>query len=97
MKTRPDLDRNQKTIESVKRPLRSHGPGDPPEKTDKYKEFQRDSTTFINTLNVEQRFHPYIKSKYPLNMSLPPEKQKPESMTFYEDVKKGYSGEKYKK
>ena len=95
MKNRPDLERNQKTIESVKRPLKG-GPGDPPEKTPAYQEFQSDSTKFVNALD-EGYFHHDIKSKYPLNMSLPPEKQKPGSMQFYEDVKKGYSGEKYKK
>ena len=73
---------------------KKYSAGDPPKKTPAYKEFQSDSTKFVNALD-RGVYDTDIRSKYPLNMSLPPEQQKPGSMRFYEDVKKGYSGQKY--
>lgn len=65
------------------------------EKTSEYKEFQRDSANFVQGLQ-KGYIDSDIKAKYPLNMSLPPERQKPGSMKFYEEVKIGYSGKKTK-
>ena len=74
---------------------KKYSAGDPPEKSPAYKEFQSDSTKFVDSLD-KGYFHHDIKAKYPLDMKRPPSQQKPESMRFYEDVKQGYSGQKYR-
>jgi len=63
------------------------------EKTPEYKEFQKDSSDFVQGLK-KGYIDSDIRAKYPINTSLPPERQKPGSMKFYEDVKEGYSGKK---